>query len=61
MGNCFSYIAGGSEALDMENQRETEREALELEQQEELDLQLLDDGPIVPLPNTVEWREWRWS
>ena len=65
MGNCFSYIAGGSEALDMENQRETEREAereaLELEQQEELDLQLLDDGPTVPLPNTVEWREWRWS
>ena len=69
MGNCFSYIAGGSGALDMENQREAEREAereaqrdaLELEEQEELDRQLLDNGPTVPLPNTVEWREWRWS
>ena len=35
----------------MEKQREAARAALELEEQEELDRQLLDDGPTVPLPD----------
>ena len=51
--------------VEMEVEREAEmearREALELEEQEESDLQLVDDVPTVPLPNIVEWREWRWS
>ena len=58
---------GEAAALDMEKQREAEREAereakreaerkakreaLEMEEQEELDKQLLDVGPTVPLPN----------
>ena len=47
--------------VEMEVEREAEMEALELEEQEESDLQLVDDVPTVPLPNIVEWREWRWS